>query len=226
MLSVSSTPIFAKGLPSGPMTKGTTYIVRPFMQPVEELAQLGVGLLGVHPVVGRPGVRLVGRADEREVLDARHVVGVGAVQVAAGPLLLVERDEDALLHRLLRQALLLLLGAVAPDDAVRLRHLGAAGHPGQQGRVLRRRVPAAASCVEAMEVSSCRLKWSSRPWGQGETSRSGPLKSNTRPAVNLPGEQGSSNFTYQPPEHPLADAAVRRGLTVRRTCAPRCRRLL
>ncbi len=30
---MSSTPISAIGEPSGPMEKGTTYIVRPFMQP-------------------------------------------------------------------------------------------------------------------------------------------------------------------------------------------------
>jgi hypothetical protein len=33
MLSVSSMPIFEKGEPMGPMAKGITYIVRPFMAP-------------------------------------------------------------------------------------------------------------------------------------------------------------------------------------------------
>src|SRR5665213_4347461 len=33
-LSVISTPICAMGLPIGPIEKGTTYIVRPFMQPL------------------------------------------------------------------------------------------------------------------------------------------------------------------------------------------------
>ena len=35
MLSVSSMPIFENGEPMGPMAKGTTYMVRPFMQPVK-----------------------------------------------------------------------------------------------------------------------------------------------------------------------------------------------
>ena len=33
-LSVSCTPMCAIGEPSGPMLKGTTYIVRPFIAPV------------------------------------------------------------------------------------------------------------------------------------------------------------------------------------------------
>src|SRR3954447_22819821 len=32
--SVSCTPMWAMGEPSGPIEKGTTYIVRPFMQPL------------------------------------------------------------------------------------------------------------------------------------------------------------------------------------------------
>ena len=33
MLSVSSMPTFANGEPSGPITYGTTYMVRPFIEP-------------------------------------------------------------------------------------------------------------------------------------------------------------------------------------------------
>jgi len=35
MLSVSSTPILLNGDPMEPMQKGTTYMVRPFMEPVK-----------------------------------------------------------------------------------------------------------------------------------------------------------------------------------------------
>ena len=42
-------------------------------------------------------------ADERAVLHARHVVGVGAVQIASRELIRVELDEDALLDGLLAQ---------------------------------------------------------------------------------------------------------------------------
>ncbi len=73
------------------MTYGTTYIVRPFIEPSKSAAELRVRVLGGHPVVGRPGLVLRRRADERELLDARDVVRVAAVEVAAGELLLVER---------------------------------------------------------------------------------------------------------------------------------------
>ena len=46
-----------------------------------------------HPVVVGPRVRLVAGADERQVLDARDVIGVRAVQEAAGEGLLVQALE-------------------------------------------------------------------------------------------------------------------------------------
>ena len=58
------------------------------------------------------------------MLGARDVVRVGAVQVAAGTLLRVQRDQDALVDGFLGEALLLFLRAVAPDDAVGLGELG------------------------------------------------------------------------------------------------------
>jgi hypothetical protein len=66
----------------------------PLHRPVVELAELPVRLVRRHPVVVRPGLFLRLRADEGEVLHARDVGRVGAVEVAAGELLLVERDED------------------------------------------------------------------------------------------------------------------------------------
>ena len=70
---------------------------------------------GRHPVVGRPGGVRRARADEGAFLDARDVVRVGAMIIAAGQLFLVELDQDARVDRLLRQPLLFLLAAVAPD---------------------------------------------------------------------------------------------------------------
>ena len=103
---------------------------------VEELAELGVGLAGRHPVVGGAGLVLCRRADERELLDARDVVRVRAVQVAAGELLLVQRLDDLLRDGLVRQPLLLGLAAVAPDDPVRLRERGHLRDPLEQLIVL------------------------------------------------------------------------------------------
>src|SRR5262249_23695745 len=90
---------------------------------LEQVAELRVGVIRGHPVVGGPGVLAVGGANEGEVLHTRHVVGVGAVQVATGPLLRVERDEDARVHGLLGEAAPLVFAPVAPDDAVGLGHL-------------------------------------------------------------------------------------------------------
>src|SRR5581483_5360798 len=81
-------------------------------------------------------------ADEGEVLDAGDVVRVRAVEVAAGALLGVERDQQALRDGFLGEALPLLFRAVAPDDAVGLRELGHLAHPGLEMRVGRKSVPA------------------------------------------------------------------------------------
>ena len=102
---------------------------------VEQLADLRVGLGGVHPVVGGARLVLGGRADEGEVLDARDVVRVRAVQVAARELLLVERLEDLQLHRLGGELLLLLVGTVAPHDVIGLREGGHLGDPLDEMRV-------------------------------------------------------------------------------------------
>ncbi len=99
---------------------------------VEELAELRVRLLGVHPVVVGPGRLLGAAADEREVLGARDVVRIGAVQVAARPLLLVERDQDALRHRFFGERLLFLLRAVAPVDPLGLGEPSHLVDPGTQ----------------------------------------------------------------------------------------------
>ena len=53
------TPMCAIGEPSGPMLKGTTYIVRPRMQPSNEAVERLLHLVGRHPVVGRAGVVLL-----------------------------------------------------------------------------------------------------------------------------------------------------------------------
>ena len=51
-----STPIWAMSEPIGPMLKGMTYIVRPFMQPSNFGVEQRLHLVGLHPVVGRAGV--------------------------------------------------------------------------------------------------------------------------------------------------------------------------
>ena len=104
---------------------------------VGESVHLLVHFLGVHPVVGGTGVLLALTADEGAVLDAGDIVRVGAVEIAAGELILVELDEDALLDGLLPQRLELFLLTGDPDDLVRLRHGGHFLHPLENGLVFR-----------------------------------------------------------------------------------------
>ena len=101
-----------------------------------QLFQLGVHLLGIHPVVGGAGVLLLSAADEGAVFHPGHVVLRRAVEVAAGQLLLVE-----LLHLpggagLRPQLLQLCLGAVNPNDLVGLGHGRHMVDPLQHGLVL------------------------------------------------------------------------------------------
>ena len=135
--SVISTPMYDSGEPSGPMLNGTTYIVRPAHaspeQPVERRPHLG----GVLPVVRGPGVDLALGADERAVLDAGDVFGIGTRPVRAGAALRVERDEGAGLDELLAEHLELGVGTVAPVHRVGLAELHHLVDPANESLVLR-----------------------------------------------------------------------------------------
>ena len=106
------------------MLKGSTYMVRPRMEPLEELLELAAHHEGVFPVVGGAGVVLGERADEGAVFDAGDIVGGGARVEAAGPELLVEPGEGAGVDQLLAEEVVLVLGAVDPVDGVGLAELG------------------------------------------------------------------------------------------------------
>ena len=102
------------------MLNGTTYIVRPRMQPRKSPSRLLAHLGRVHPVVRRSGVLFALRADEGAVLDPGDVGRIGRGPVAAGPLLGVELDEGAGVDELAAERLELGVGAVEPVDGVRL----------------------------------------------------------------------------------------------------------
>ncbi len=65
-------------LPSGPMQNGTTYMVRPRMQPSKTSAKVSRISSGAIQLLVGPASSSLLRADERAVLDAGHVAGVGA----------------------------------------------------------------------------------------------------------------------------------------------------
>ena len=99
---------------------------------VEELAHLGAHRGRVAPVVRRPGVALVLRADVGAVLDAGHVGGFRPSEVAVGALGLIEALEGAGVDELLAERLVLLGRPVAPVDARGLGQGGDLLDPGLQ----------------------------------------------------------------------------------------------
>src|SRR6185295_17203649 len=98
------------------------------------------------PVVGRAGVGLLERADERAVLDARDVAGVRARQVGARPLRVGELLESAGLNQLLTELLVFLRGAVTPVDRAWLGECRYLLDPGSQSLVLGGRIRALGGC--------------------------------------------------------------------------------
>ena len=74
------------GEPSGPIEKGTTYIVRPFMQPANRPLSLVRISAGSAQLFVGPASALVFGADEGAVFDAGDVAGVGEGEVAVRPL--------------------------------------------------------------------------------------------------------------------------------------------
>ena len=103
----------------------------------QDLVELGLHLVWVHPVVRR-ACGLAGlRADKGPAFYTRHVVHVAAVEITAGQLFFIEFDELAGFHGDLSQGFELGLRAVDPDDLFRGREFGSFPHQLQYGRVLR-----------------------------------------------------------------------------------------
>ena len=78
--SVSCTPTWAIGDPSGPIENGTTYIVRPFIAPVYSFVSSARISSGSRQLLLGPASSSVGGADERAVLDAGDVAGSECAQ--------------------------------------------------------------------------------------------------------------------------------------------------
>src|SRR5712692_7098395 len=126
MLSVSSIPIFELGELSGPITYGTTYIVRPRITPSKSLPSLAYASSGAIQLFVGPAATLVReqmnvrcraggtphirpRADECEVFHPRDVAGIGSVEITAGQLLLIQPEENSSRDSLLGEPAPLLL---------------------------------------------------------------------------------------------------------------------
>ncbi len=98
------------------MQYGITYIVRPRMQPAKHSVICAFASAGASQLLFGPASLLVVRADEGQMLDACDVLGIGAVQVAARIVLLVELEQRAAVEHLLDELAVFLLGAFAPVE--------------------------------------------------------------------------------------------------------------
>ena len=105
---------------------------------LEQRVDLGMGLSRRHPVVVRSGVVLVPGANEGQVLDAGDIGGTGAVQVAIGMGVRVQRQQIAGVEHQLGQLLQFGGAAIAPVNALRLRQRSHLLDPVVQGRELGR----------------------------------------------------------------------------------------
>ena len=94
-----------------------------------------IHLRGRRPIVCRPRLFTPRCADVSRLFRARHVVGIRAMQITTGQLLLIKADQHAFHHRLVREQLLLLCRTVAPEDALRLAEFGRVTNPFQNRRV-------------------------------------------------------------------------------------------
>ena len=129
--------------PSGPIENGTTYMVRPRIEPLNRpgvpsalpVCSKRAHLGWIDPVVGRAGIFLARRADEGAVLDAGHVARVAAGQEAVRPLGRVQPLEHAAGHQAGAQAVVLFLRTVAPVHVGSLGQRGDFGHPGDEPSV-------------------------------------------------------------------------------------------
>ena len=63
--------------PSGPIEKGTTYIVRPFIEPENRPFRVSRITSGSAQLLFGPASASRGGADERPVLDPGDVAGIG-----------------------------------------------------------------------------------------------------------------------------------------------------
>ena len=111
------------------MLKGTTYMVRPFMQPRNSSSSLPAHLGRRLPVVGGAGVDLALGTDEGAVLHPGDVARVGVGPEGARALLGVEGGEGARLDELLAEEFVLGVGTVEPVDVGRLAERDEVVHP-------------------------------------------------------------------------------------------------
>ncbi len=95
----------------------------------EQPAQRGAHFVGRDPVVGRSGVGLVAAANKGAILDARHVAGIRAGEIAIAAFFRIEAFQCSGGDHLIAQIVVFPLGSVTPVDPLRLRQARNLGDP-------------------------------------------------------------------------------------------------
>ena len=91
---------------------------------LEQRADFLLGLGRGHPVVVGAGVFFLPCTDEGEVFGTRDVFRVAAVEVAVGVLILVQRNQGAVVEHVPNQPLILFFRTVTPMNALGMGMLG------------------------------------------------------------------------------------------------------
>ena len=164
------TPILAMGDPDRSHAEyGMTNIVRPCHASVDRVRAGAFVFIssGSAPVVRGAGVLLVLRgADERAVLDTRHVGGIRADEIAAGALGLVQLHRGTAREHQLDHFFALARGAVAPLHVGRFTKRAEFLDPVEETLILGRRQWMVPDCERPPPV--CRVSPSSRERGGAE----------------------------------------------------------
>ena len=118
--SVTCTPSCEIGPPSGPIENGTTYMVRPRIEPANTPASSARMTCGSRQWLVGPASS--GSTEQMKVRSSTRATSDGSERARKllGPQLLVEPDEGARVDHVLDERRRLLRGAVDPDDLVRL----------------------------------------------------------------------------------------------------------
>ena len=128
------------GEPIGPIEKGTTYIVRPFIEPAKRSLRTARISAGSRQLLVGPASSSTGRADEGAVLYPSDVGGVREGEVGVGALGVGETLKGAGFDQGLGEGVVLLRGAVAPVDGVGLGQVCDLPNPVEQLGVRGRRL--------------------------------------------------------------------------------------